>query len=198
MEELEPLSKFFAAIENDSRISITHIGIYAALLQYWQMQGFQFPIHAHSREIMQLAKISARSTYRKIMKDLNDYGYIKYKASFKRNHGSNIFILADSASKNTYHQHTSYMNIEVVTKEDLQALRLQLISDIKQLLTPNPDRTKDWLRSREVRKLLNVSPGTLQSFRATGRLKPTKVGGTYFYRYSDIESLLNNEASNCK
>lgn len=87
------------------------------------------------------------------------------------------------------------MSVEVVTKEDLQAFRLQLISDIKELFLPKHSTTKDWLRSSEVRKLLNISPGTLQSFRVNGKLKPSKIGGIHFYRYTDIEKLLdpNNE-----
>jgi hypothetical protein len=43
MEALKPLSDFFSAIENDYRISITHIGIYAALLQYWKEHQYANP-----------------------------------------------------------------------------------------------------------------------------------------------------------
>lgn len=92
------------------------------------------------------------------------------------------------------------MSVEVVTKEDLQAFGQQLINDIKVLFLPKHTTTKDWLRSSEVRKLLNISPGTLQSFRVNGRLKPSKIGGIHFYRYSDIEKLLNEntEVLSCK
>lgn len=91
------------------------------------------------------------------------------------------------------------MSVEVVTKEDLQAFRQQLINDIKELFLPK-HTTKDWLRSSEVRKLLNISPGTLQSFRVNGQLKPSKIGGIHFYRYSEIEKLLNEntEVLSCK
>jgi len=92
------------------------------------------------------------------------------------------------------------MSVEVITKEDLQAFRLQLINDIKELFLPKLNRTKDWLRSSEVRKLLNISPGTLQSFRLNGTIKSSKIGGIHFYRYSDIEKLLNKntEVLSCK
>lgn len=92
------------------------------------------------------------------------------------------------------------MSVEVVTKEDLQAFRQQLINDIKELFLPKHTTTKAWLRSSEVRKLLNISPGTLQSFRVNGQLKPSKIGGIHFYRYSEIEKLLseNTEVLSCK
>ena len=92
MEQLQSLSEFFAAIENDPRISITHIGIYAAVLQYWKKHDYNNPVQVHCREIMELAKISARATYFKVIKDLNEYGYIKYEPSYKRNQPSKVYI----------------------------------------------------------------------------------------------------------
>jgi hypothetical protein len=92
MEQLKSLSEFFAAIEDDPRISTTHIGIYAALLQYWKKHNYSNPVQAYSHEIMQLARISTRATYNKVIKDLNQYGYIKYEPSFKRNQGSKLSI----------------------------------------------------------------------------------------------------------
>ena len=92
MEQLKLLSEFFSAIENDPRISTTHIGIYAALLQYWKKHNYDNPVQAYSYEIMQLAKISTRYTYIKVIKDLSEFGYIKYEPSYKRNQGSRLYI----------------------------------------------------------------------------------------------------------
>jgi len=92
MEALKPLSDFFTAIENDCRISITHIGIYAALLQYWSDHHFENPIHVFSYEIMRIAKISASTTYHKNIRDLSSYGYIRYEPSYKRNKGSKVYF----------------------------------------------------------------------------------------------------------
>ena len=92
MEALKPLSDFFSAIENDCRISITHIGIYAALLQYWSDHHFENPIHVFSYEIMRIAKISASTTYHKNIRDLSSYGYIRYEPSYKRNKGSKVYF----------------------------------------------------------------------------------------------------------
>src|SRR4051795_2134552 len=93
MDQLESLSNFFNAIAGDPRISITHIGIYAALLQYWRQHNFEIPVHVFSYEIMNIAKISARTTYQKIIKDLSDFGYIKYLPSYKRTQGSKVFMM---------------------------------------------------------------------------------------------------------
>lgn len=93
MDQLKLLSNFFTAIDKDPRISITHIGLYAALLQYWSEHGFENPFQVFSYEIMKIAKISASTTYHKIIKDLSCYGYIRYEPSYKRTKGSKIFIL---------------------------------------------------------------------------------------------------------
>lgn len=86
------------------------------------------------------------------------------------------------------------MAIEVVTKEDLQQFRMQLLQDIRQLLTPQEAKLiKPWLKNAEVRKLLGISFNTIQRLRVAGKLRSTKVGGVHFYRYEDIEKLLNND-----
>lgn len=90
MESL--MSGFFMAIKADPRISITHIGVYAALLQFWKEHNYSNPVYVFSYEIMQIAKISASTTYHKSIKDLSDFGYIKYVPSFKRNQGSRIYF----------------------------------------------------------------------------------------------------------
>ncbi len=95
MDQFKPLSDFFNAIAGDPRISITHIGIYAALLQYWSEHHFENPVQVFSYEIMRIAKISASTTYHKSIRDLNSYGYIRYEPSFKRNKGSKVYFNMD-------------------------------------------------------------------------------------------------------
>jgi hypothetical protein len=93
METLKPLTAFFNAIEKDGRISNTHIGIYAAILQYWKMNDFINPIEAFSYEMMEVARVSSPSTYHKCVRDLHDFGYIRYDPSFKHNQRSKVYLL---------------------------------------------------------------------------------------------------------
>ncbi len=88
------------------------------------------------------------------------------------------------------------MAIEVVTKEDLQQFRMQLLNDIRQLMKPSESKLiKPWLKNNEVRKLLNISSNTVQRLRIAGKLRSSKVGGVHYYRYEDIEKLLNSDAA---
>ena len=88
------------------------------------------------------------------------------------------------------------MAIEVITKDDLQQFRTQLLNDIRQLLEPsNSKPVKLWLKNSELKKLLNISSNTIQRLRITGKLPSSKVGGIHYYRYEDIERLLNTNAA---
>ena len=86
------------------------------------------------------------------------------------------------------------MEIEVVTKEDLQAFRQQLLSDIRQLFSSSEAKTqKQWLKNGDVRNLLNVSSNTVQRLRISGKLKSSKIGGVHYYRMEDIERLMEKD-----
>lgn len=84
------------------------------------------------------------------------------------------------------------MAIEVITKEDLNEFRQLLIADLSTLLEIKPQQQqKKWLKSNEVRELLNISPGTLQNLRINGTLTYTRVGGIIFYESAHIDKLLD-------
>lgn len=82
------------------------------------------------------------------------------------------------------------MAIEVITREDLNEFRTLLLSDLNQILNSKPQQQKKWLKSSEVRKLLNISSGTLQNLRVNGTITYTKIGGILYYSSSDLEKLL--------
>ena len=82
------------------------------------------------------------------------------------------------------------MAIEVITREDLNEFRTLLLSDLNAMFNSKPQQQKQWLKSSEVRKLLNISPGTLQNLRINGVLSYTKVSGIIFYAYADLQKVL--------
>jgi len=85
------------------------------------------------------------------------------------------------------------MATEVITRDDLQAFRLQLLSDIRELMgAVQAKPPKEWLKNSEVRRLLKVSANTVQRLRIAGKLRSSKVGGVHYYRKEDIEKLLDS------
>ncbi|QPH38745.1 helix-turn-helix domain-containing protein [Pedobacter endophyticus] len=80
--------------------------------------------------------------------------------------------------------------IELITKEDLKNFKEELLQDIKEMIKPQDSVNKKWLKSSEVRKLLNISPGTLQNLRINGTLPFTRIGSIIFYKQEDITAIL--------
>jgi len=61
------------------------------------------------------------------------------------------------------------MATEIITIDDLREFKIELLDEIKQLFKEhNGQPSKKWLKSYEVRKILNISPGTLQNLRING------------------------------
>ena len=80
--------------------------------------------------------------------------------------------------------------IELITKEDLKQFKSELLTEIKAILQPEQGQSKKWLKSIEVRKMLNISPGTLQNLRINGTLSYSKMGSIMYYKLEDINKIL--------
>ena len=80
--------------------------------------------------------------------------------------------------------------IEMITREDLKQFKSELLDELKQIMKPGQGQSKQWLKSVDVRRLLNISPGTLQNLRINGTLRYTKIGGMMYYKQEDIHKLL--------
>lgn len=82
------------------------------------------------------------------------------------------------------------MNIgELVTKQDLEDLKKVLLQALERQNTS--EQPKEWLRSKEVKKLMHISDGTLMNMRVKKLLNPSKVAGVYYYKLSEIQALLD-------
>jgi hypothetical protein len=82
MEEVKELTSFFSAIREDHRIGTSHISLYMALFQLYNLNRFKNPISVNRSSIMKIAKIFGVATYHKCMRDLTEFGYINYEPSF--------------------------------------------------------------------------------------------------------------------
>jgi len=86
---------------------------------------------------------------------------------------------------------------QLVTQADLQIFKEDLLLSIKTLIQNcNPQPLKKWLKSYEVKKLLNISPGTLQTLRSNGSLPYTRIGGMIYYDVEDINRMLTDRKYN--
>jgi len=80
---------------------------------------------------------------------------------------------------------------QLVTLADLEKFRVALMMDIKMMLEGHLNKTtKRWLKSLEVREMLNISAGTLQTLRNNGKIPYTKIGGLIYYDAGEIDQIL--------
>ena len=80
---------------------------------------------------------------------------------------------------------------QLVTQADLESFKTDLLLSIRRILTEDkPPAGKKWLKSYEVKKLLEISSGTLQTLRSNGTIPFTRIGRIIYYNRDDIDKLL--------
>lgn len=92
MNYIRHLAGFFDRVAADERLNPTHISMYVSLFQFWNASRFKNPISISRGELMRVSKISAKATYHKCMKELNDFGYLQYKPSYNPFKGSLVYL----------------------------------------------------------------------------------------------------------
>lgn len=80
---------------------------------------------------------------------------------------------------------------QLLTIGDLEDFKDEMLNEIKLIIKESKGLPgKKWLKSTEVKKLLGISHGFLQTLRDTGTLPFTKIGGSIYYDYEDIHSMM--------
>lgn len=87
---------------------------------------------------------------------------------------------------------------EFVTKEDLRQFGLYLMDKIQTVLkevnvSKKESLEPEWIKSKVVRKMLDISAGSVQNIRVGGKVRFKKVLGTYYYNREDLQKLFNDE-----
>ncbi len=90
------------------------------------------------------------------------------------------------------------MNLnEIITLKDLENFKIELLNSLSEVIRNEVSGylSKKWIRAKELQKLTGWSSSSIQTYRANGTLKYSKVGGTVFY---DLEHLMNLLETNAK
>ena len=121
MNYIKHLTAFFDKIIPDQDLNPTHISLYIALFQAWNINRFKNPISITRDEMMRISKISSKATYHKCMRDLNEKQLIKYEPSYNPYRGSMVVLFdcseipkrskkKDTPSKKNYHVNEQVVN----------------------------------------------------------------------------------------
>lgn len=83
---------------------------------------------------------------------------------------------------------------ELITKSDLEQFKKEILNDISGLIKNNHIQ-KPWLNNADLQEILGISYSTLQNLRVNGALPYTKLGGTIYYAWDDIERVMQENKS---
>jgi len=110
MNYIKHLTGFFERMIYEDTLNPTHISLYIALFQFWNIKRFTNPIHISREEAMRLSKIASKATYHKCMRDLHEKKYVIYEPSFNPYRGSKVTIvnleLTDKDVQKSIKKHT--------------------------------------------------------------------------------------------
>jgi hypothetical protein len=107
-----------------------------------------------------------------------------------------IFSLKASQFCPTNIKTIHFMQINFLTKEDLQEFKSELLAEFRDILNKEQRSIpgqKKWMKSSEVKKLLGLSAGTLLNMRVNGTLPYSKVGGIILYDYEEIIKIIQSK-----
>jgi hypothetical protein len=96
LQELLKFRKLIDRVCGDQRLSAMHISLFTALFLQWHRNSFIRPFAVTRRDLMARSKIASPATYHKCMKQLEEYGYIRYQPSYHPQKGSLIGWPEDS------------------------------------------------------------------------------------------------------
>lgn len=80
----------FIQFSIDNRLNPTHISLYIALFQLWNMHFFKVEFYINREEVMSFSKIGSKSTYHRCIKELSHWGYVLYSPSHNPFKGSRV------------------------------------------------------------------------------------------------------------
>lgn len=124
IKHLLGISESFIA---DERLSPLHISLYYALFHSWNLSKFQTPISISRHDIMSACKIGSANTYTKCLKELDEWGYIKYIPSHNPYKGSQIHMYnfnktTNNASNISINKTTDKTGKKTTTKTNVKAV----------------------------------------------------------------------------
>ncbi|WP_304343955.1 transcriptional regulator [Chryseobacterium koreense] len=140
MNYIRHLTGFYDKIQQDERLNPTHISLYLALFQFWNLNHFQNPISISRNEMMRLSKISAFGTYHKCIKELQNFGYIEYIPSFNPYKGSlvNLYNFENSDVQNL---NKKYNKKQTTSEQALYNHHIKNDTGSRQALIPSINNT---------------------------------------------------------
>lgn len=89
--EAAAYSRWIRRMSADSRMLATHVSLFTGLFVCWQRSGFLNPFSVNRKMLMAYSRIASVATYHKCIRELDEFGYIRYQPSYHPTKGSLVY-----------------------------------------------------------------------------------------------------------
>lgn len=149
MNYIKQLTAAMERFASDNRLNPTHVSLYLALFQYWNLARFKNPVSISRDEIMRLSKIGSKVTYHRCIKDLHNWSYLEYEPSHNPFRGSRVYMFNFCTSSEQAQIHSSSKNGQVVGQAVVPSKTIETSINDKQNKRPSLDQIKEFFQKEE-------------------------------------------------
>lgn len=160
MNYIKHLNAVFQKFSMDSRLNPTHISLYMALFQYWNINRFPDEFYINREDIMKMSKIGSKATYHRCLKNLHSWNYIRYLPSHNPYKGSTIRMpkldtsneTSEGSTTDTSNDNTSGTSSEQVSGQALASntnINKHITNTNKSKLPKNKNEVLDFFEKRK-------------------------------------------------
>jgi hypothetical protein len=184
MNYIKHLTGFFNKLIYDFDLNPTHVSLYIALFQFWNLNRFKNPISISRDEVMRISKIYSKATYHKCMRELHEKGYVIYEPSYNPFRGSLITMLNHSdelkpKQKREQNQSKKNQKNELVNEQVLNKHQTSFETSIEttpeQALVPsinNVNNTNNFKQTNNLNLEVNKNESTENLFEDSFKIVP--------------------------
>lgn len=143
MNYIRHLTGFFERVAKDRLLNPSHIALYIAIFQFWNLNRFRNPISISRDELMRISKISSKATYHKCLKLLHAHGYLRYEPSYNPYRGSHVhlFNFAEDLKPDTKKQESTSPKNKPVGEQVVNKQGTSTVQVDEQAVVPSINNT---------------------------------------------------------
>lgn len=145
MNYIHHLNAFFEKAASDPNLNPTHLSLYLALFQLWNLQHFRNPMSICRSQLLFLSKIGSKTTYHKCLQELHQGTYLTYHPSHNPLRGSVVtmnHLYCDSSNLELVGSPLSH-SVSKNTSLSLPKIGHALVSSTKEINKKEKERLED-------------------------------------------------------
>src|SRR5690554_3301563 len=141
---ISQLTEAISRFSDDERLNSTHVSLYLALFQFWNLNRFKNPISINRSDAMRVSKVGSKTTYHRCINQLDEWGYIKYFPSNNPLRGSLVKMIEFQSTENVKQSNKTQLSTTCPKEGQLAGqVQGQVLGQVEgQVLVPSTNSIK--------------------------------------------------------